>query len=80
MRHIRNFFDGIKERKIPVADVPGRSRSANSCHIVNIAMRLGRQWSGILTRSCLLVPTKPTRCSSESNVNLMPSMFDCLIP
>ena len=45
--HMRNFFECVRSRKQPVADVETGHRSASLCHIGTIALRLGRklQWS-----------------------------------
>ena len=44
--HMRNFFDCVRSRKIPISDVISQHRSVSTCHLVNISMRLGRslQW------------------------------------
>ncbi len=45
--HMRNFFDCIRSRQSPIADVEAGHRSASFCHLGNIALRLGRklQWN-----------------------------------
>ena len=45
--HMGNFFDCVRSRKLPVADVETGHLSATLCHIGTIALRLGRklQWS-----------------------------------
>ncbi|MEC8556032.1 MAG: Gfo/Idh/MocA family oxidoreductase [Planctomycetota bacterium] len=40
--HMGNFFDCIEERKTPVSDIESQHRSVSTCHLGNIAMRLGR--------------------------------------
>lgn len=40
--HMGNFFDCLRSRKTPVSDVESQHRSATTCHIGNIALRLGR--------------------------------------
>ena len=40
--HLANFFDCIKSRKLPNADVEIGHRSTTVCHIVNICRDLGR--------------------------------------
>jgi predicted dehydrogenase len=41
--HMGNFFDCVRSRKLPVADVETGHRSASICHLGVIAMRLGRK-------------------------------------
>lgn len=40
--HMRNLFDCVRSRKAPISNVTSQHRSVSVCHIVNIAMRLGR--------------------------------------
>jgi predicted dehydrogenase len=40
--HMGNFFDCVRSRKLPVADVETGHRSASMCHLGVLAMRLGR--------------------------------------
>ena len=40
--HMANFFDCIRTRKEPVSDVRSHHRAMTSCHLANIAIRLGR--------------------------------------
>ncbi|MDA0660020.1 MAG: Gfo/Idh/MocA family oxidoreductase [Planctomycetota bacterium] len=40
--HMRNFMECIKDRGEPVSDVASHHRSVTTCHLANIAMRLGR--------------------------------------
>jgi predicted dehydrogenase len=44
--HVRNFVDCVKSRADPVSDLASSQRANVSCHLANIAMRLGRtlQW------------------------------------
>ncbi|HVX62296.1 MAG TPA: Gfo/Idh/MocA family oxidoreductase [Pirellulales bacterium] len=42
VNHMGNFFDCIAERRQPVSDVESQHRSATTCHLGNISMRLGR--------------------------------------
>ena len=44
--HVNNFYDCIRSRKSPNADVSIGHRSATVCHLGNIAVRTGRkiQW------------------------------------
>jgi hypothetical protein len=37
-----NFFDCIAARKQPISDVESQHRSVSTCHLGNIACRLGR--------------------------------------
>jgi predicted dehydrogenase len=41
--HMGNFFDCVRSRKLPVADVETGHRSASVCHLGVISMRLGRK-------------------------------------
>jgi predicted dehydrogenase len=41
--HMKNFFDCVKSRKQPVSDVFTHHRSVTTCHLANIAIRLGRK-------------------------------------
>ncbi len=41
--HMGNFFDCVKSRKAPIADVEIGHRSASLCHLGVIAIRLGRK-------------------------------------
>jgi predicted dehydrogenase len=40
--HVRNFLDCIRSRRQPVSDVEGGHKTAVSCHLANIALKLGR--------------------------------------
>ena len=40
--HVRNFLDCVRSRQLPAADVEGGHRSVTSCHLANIALKLGR--------------------------------------
>jgi predicted dehydrogenase len=40
--HMQNFFDCIRDRGLPVSDVHSHHRAMTTCHLANIAMRLGR--------------------------------------
>jgi len=42
LRHVNNFYDCVKSRKLPVADVAIGHRSATVCHLGNIAVRTGK--------------------------------------
>lgn len=41
--HMQNFFDCIRSRNIPVSDVWSHHRSLTTCHLANIALRLGQR-------------------------------------
>jgi predicted dehydrogenase len=43
VNHMGNFFDCIQEGRTPVSDVESQHRSVSTCHLGNIAMRLGRR-------------------------------------
>jgi predicted dehydrogenase len=45
-RHIANFFACVTSRSTPTSDVFSHHRNLTTCHLANIAMRLGRklQW------------------------------------
>jgi hypothetical protein len=40
--HMRNFFDCFKTREQPISDVFTHHRALTTCHLANIAIRLGR--------------------------------------
>lgn len=40
--HMRNFFECVKDRSLPVSDVYTHTNSVNACHMANIAMLLNR--------------------------------------
>ncbi len=40
--HVRNFLDSIKSRRQPVSDVESGHKTSMACHLINIAMKLGR--------------------------------------
>ena len=42
VNHMGNFFDCIATRKQPISDVESQHRSVSTCHLGNIACRLGR--------------------------------------
>ena len=46
VNHMGNFFDCIETRNAPISDVESQHRSVTTCHLGNIAQRLGRpiQW------------------------------------
>ena len=41
--HMGNFFNCTKDRKDPISDVYSHHRAVSSCHMCNIAMKLGRK-------------------------------------
>ena len=43
VNHMGNFFDCIQSRRQPISDVDSQHRSASTCHLGNISMRLGRK-------------------------------------
>jgi len=43
INHMGNFFDCVASRKTPISDVESQHRSATTCHLGNISMRLNRQ-------------------------------------
>ena len=46
INHMGNFYDCLQSRNLPISDVVTQHRSVTTCHLGNIAMRLGRklQW------------------------------------
>lgn len=42
-RHMANFVACIKDRSMPISDVFSHHRTLTTCHLANIAMRLGRK-------------------------------------
>ncbi|MGP0068738.1 MAG: Gfo/Idh/MocA family protein [Isosphaeraceae bacterium] len=40
--HMANFFECIRDRSVPVSDVWTHHRALTTCHLANIAIRLGR--------------------------------------
>jgi len=43
INHMANFFDCIKTRNTPISDVVSQHRTASTCHLGTISMRLGRK-------------------------------------
>jgi hypothetical protein len=41
--HMRNFMECIKDRTQPISDVHTHHRAMSTCHLANIAIRLGRK-------------------------------------
>ena len=42
INHMGNFFDCVQARRLPVSDVESQHRSVSTCHLGNIAMKVGR--------------------------------------
>jgi predicted dehydrogenase len=40
--HMDNFFECVQDRSLPVSDVYSHHRALTTCHLANIAIRLGR--------------------------------------
>ena len=40
--HMANFFECVRDRSMPVSDVWTHHRALSTCHLANIALRLGR--------------------------------------
>ena len=45
VNHMGNFFDCVAARRQPISDAESQHRSATTCHLGNIACRLGRPLS-----------------------------------
>jgi predicted dehydrogenase len=41
--HMRNFFECIRDRSLPISDVFSHHRSVTACHLANVCLRLGRK-------------------------------------
>jgi predicted dehydrogenase len=41
--HMKNFFECVADRSEPISDVPSHHRAMTTCHLANIAIRLGRK-------------------------------------
>jgi predicted dehydrogenase len=41
--HVRNFIDCLKSRALPTSDIEIAHRSTNTCHLGNIALKVGRK-------------------------------------
>jgi predicted dehydrogenase len=41
--HMGNFMASVKDRSTPISDVASHHRAITTCHLANIAMRLGRK-------------------------------------
>ncbi len=42
VNHMGNFFDCIQIHEQPISDIESQHRSATTCHLANLSMRLGR--------------------------------------
>ena len=42
INHMGNFFDCVAAGRTPISDIDSQHRSASTCHLGNISMRLGR--------------------------------------
>jgi myo-inositol 2-dehydrogenase / D-chiro-inositol 1-dehydrogenase len=40
--HMKNFFECIRDRSLPVSDVDSHHRAVSCCHLANIALLLDR--------------------------------------
>ena len=43
INHMGNFFDCVRSRNTPLSDIESQHRSVSTCHLGNIAMRVGRR-------------------------------------
>ncbi len=52
VNHMGNFFDCIEQRRAPLSEVESQHRSISTCHLANIAIRLGRtlKWDPVSER------------------------------
>ncbi|HHM13044.1 MAG TPA: gfo/Idh/MocA family oxidoreductase, partial [Planctomycetaceae bacterium] len=41
--HMRNFVECLRDRTEPISDVYSHHRALTTCHLANIAIRLGRE-------------------------------------
>ena len=42
VNHMGNFFDCVESRATPISDCESQHRSATTCHLINLSIRLGR--------------------------------------
>ena len=42
VNHMGNFFDCVQSRQTPISDFESQHRSATTCHLINLSIRLGR--------------------------------------
>jgi predicted dehydrogenase len=49
VNHMGNFFDCVESRNMPISDFESQHRSATTCHMLNLSIRLGRKltWDAI---------------------------------
>lgn len=49
VNHMGNFFDCIQAGKTPISDYESQHRSATTCHLINLAIRIGRplKWDAV---------------------------------
>jgi hypothetical protein len=40
---MRDFFDAVKDRSVPISDVDTHHRTMTVCHLCNISLMLGRE-------------------------------------
>ena len=50
--HVRNFLDCLRSRQRPTADIEVAHRSTNTCHLGNIAYRVGRKLTWDSEKEC----------------------------
>ena len=62
INHMGNFFDCVQARKTPVSSVESQHRSVSTCHLGNIAMKVGHP----VPRRSQATP-QPTNCSAVNN-------------
>lgn len=43
INHMGNFFDCVEARRDPISDIESQHRSVSTCHLGNIAMRVGQK-------------------------------------
>lgn len=43
VNHMGNFFDCVASRNSPISDIESQHRSASTCHLGNLSLRLGRE-------------------------------------
>ena len=43
VNHMGNFFDCVRQRRLPISDIESQHRSVSTCHLGNISMQLGRK-------------------------------------
>jgi len=42
VNHMANFFDCVRAERLPISDCESQHRSATTCHLINLSIRLGR--------------------------------------